>query len=464
MNWLQSQVQQNPQKLFIQENNHKYSYMDVAEMVQAYSQAFLKEGIQPQDRILIYLPGSIEMAEIILACFEVGAVTAPISRRLSNKERKAIIDTIQPRLIITNWDERGVFEDVSFPLTCIEELLSSSGGCSIYINEYKKNLDDVCTIILTSGTTGIPKAVQLTYGNFETSCKNWNGFLEFESTDQFLCCLPLHHIGGLAVLIRALIYGFSINLVHTFEAGIISNVISKHPVTIISLVPTMLKRILAIKGGLDVLKTLRHILLGGGPSSENLLDICFQEKLPIVKVYGMSETCSGTFGLKLLDEPQHKFYSGRPFPGTKVWIENDEIHISGPMVMKGYVGERDTKGIHNSHDLGRLDDDNLLFLHIRRKDLIVSGGENINPLEVEECLMNVSGISDAAVVGEEDDEWGQRVTAYIVHKSAPLENELLHNELTKTLSPYKIPKDYIVVSHIPRNELGKIVYEKLNTL
>ena len=324
-------------------------------------------------------------------------------------------------------------------------------------------MDDICVIILTSGTTGIPRAVQLSYGNFETSCSNWNNFIKFESTDQFLCCLPLHHIGGLAVLIRALIYGFSVNLVNQFQAEIVLKTIQNHPVTIISLVPTMLKRILDIEGGLEVLKSLRWILLGGGPSPEYLLDICIKEKLNIVKVYGMSETCSGTVALKLLDEPANKFYAGRPFPGAKAWIENDEIHISGPMVMKGYIGEAETNGTFNSHDLGRIEND-LLYLDVRRKDLIISGGKNINPIEIEECLMNIEGISDAAVVGMEDDEWGQKLTAYIVHKSDSLENELFNRELKKSLSPYKIPKEYIHVSHIPRNELGKIVYEKLKSL
>ena len=464
MNWLQRQNAQNPRRLFIEEDGNSYSYMDVTEMVQAYSQALLREGIQPHDRILIYLPGGIELAEIILACFEIGAIATPISHRLIKSERETVINTIHPRLIITNWNEKDVFSGITFPLTCIEEMLTSSGGCSIFNNEYKKNSDDVCAIILTSGTTGIPKAVQLTYGNFEVSCKNWNGFLQFEIDDQFLCCLPLYHIGGLAVLIRALLYGFSVNLVNEFQAKIVLATIKKYPITIISLVPTMLKRIMAIEDGLETLQNLRYILLGGGPAPGHLLDTCIREKLPIIKVYGMSETCSATFGLKLLDEPQNKFYAGRPFPNTKVWTENDEIHISGPMIMKGYVGEKEVKGTHNSYDLGHMDDDNLLFLDIRRKDLIVSGGENVDPLEVEECLMNVNGISDAAVVGKEDDEWGQKVTAYIVHKTAPLKNALLQKELKKSLSSYKIPKDYIWVSHIPRNELGKIVYEKLKVL
>jgi O-succinylbenzoic acid--CoA ligase len=263
-------------------------------------------------------------------------------------------------------------------------------------------------------------------------------------------------------MLRSLIFGFSVKLISSFDAQLVLDTIIKFPATIISLVPTMLKRILDLEGGLNAMKSLRWILLGGGPSPEYLLDLCIKEKLNIVKVYGMSETCSGTVGLKLLEEPHNKLYAGRPFPGTKLWTENDELHIFGPMVMQAYVGEPETNGVHNSHDLGRVDADNLIFLDIRRKDLIISGGENVNPIEVEECLMNVEGISDATVVGIDDDEWGQKVTAYIV--SIPLENELLHSELEKYLSPYKIPKEYIQVSHIPRNELGKIVYEKLKSL
>ncbi|SVC91742.1 uncharacterized protein METZ01_LOCUS344596, partial [marine metagenome] len=130
MSWLQTQILQKPQKLFIQEGDEKYSYKDVGEMAYAYSQAFLKEGIQPHDIILIYLPGCVEIAEIILACFEIGAVASPISQKLTKSECKAVIASIQPKLIITNWDERESFQRVSLPCTCIEELLNSSGGCS----------------------------------------------------------------------------------------------------------------------------------------------------------------------------------------------------------------------------------------------------------------------------------------------------------------------------------------------
>ena len=461
MSWLQNQVNLNPEKLFIKFGNDQFSYLDIAEMVQTYSRSLLRENIQPTDRILIFLPSGIELIEIMLACFEIGAVVLPLSLKLTEKERTAVIEKIQPRLIITNWKEQSSISNFKFQISNIEELPNASSGCSVITNNYKKDKDDICAIILTSGTTGISKAVQLTYGNFEASCNNWNEFLQFQPNDQFLCCLPLHHIGGLAVMLRALMFGFSVNLVSTFEAQTVLDTITKHPVTIISLVPTMLKRILDLEGGLKALKSLRWILLGGGPSPEYLLDICIKEKLNIVKVYGMSETCSGTVGLKLLDEPHNKLYAGRPFSGAKIWTENDELHISGPMVMKGYVGEAETNGAHNSHDLGRVDKDNLIFLDIRRKDLIITGGENVNPIEVEEALIKIEGITDAAVVGVEDTEWGQKVVAYIVNCEFGNRNSELRMKLKNKLSNFKIPKKFIQVPSIPRNELGKIEYGKL---
>ena len=461
MSWLQNQVNQNPEKLFIQFGDNQFSYLDIAEMVQTYSRSLLRENIQPQDRILIYLPSGVELIEIIFACFEIGAVAAPISPKLTEGERNVIIDKIQPKLIITNWNQKLPDSPSQIPVSYIEELPNASSGCSVITNDFKKKLNDICAIILTSGTTGIPKAVQLTYGNFDASCNNWNEFLQFQSNDQFLCCLPLHHIGGLAVMLRALMFGFSVNLVSTFEAKLVLDTIIKYPVSIISLVPTMLKRILDLEGGLKAIKSLRWILLGGGPSPEYLLDLCIKEKLNIVKVYGMSETCSGTVGLKLLDEPQNKLYAGRPFNGAKIWTENNELYISGPMVMKGYVGEAATNGHHNSHDLGQVDNGNLVFLDIRRKDLIITGGENVNPLEVEEALLQIEGITDAAVIGVEDVEWGEKVVAYIVNSEFGIRNSEFRMKLKGRISDFKIPKEFIQVSSIPRNELGKIVYEKL---
>ena len=138
----------------------------------------------------------------------------------------------------------------------------------------------------------------------------------------------------------------------------------------------------------------------------------------------MTETCSGTVGLKLLDEPENKLYAGRPFSNVRIWNKNGEI---------------------------------------MRKDLIITGGENVNPLEVENSINLIDGITDVAVVGESDKEWGQKVVAYIV-MSVPYTSEILNEKLKTLLSSYKIPKEYIRVSNIPRNELGKIEYRKIKFL
>ena len=460
MSWLTNQINKNPDSLFISYNNRNYSFLDVGDMVNTYSRALSKQGVKSGDKILIHLEGGLEVVELILSCFEIGAIAAPINSNMTDNEKEIIIKEIDPKLIITSWQASSI-NIKSRLIIPIEELPNSSGGCAISSNSYKMNLDDICVIILTSGTTSLPKCVQLTYNNFYSSCSNWNNFLEFKADDQFLCCLPLYHIGGLAVMLRALLYNFSINLISTFNPEIVLKTIQKNPVSIISLVPTMLRRILDFQNGVDQLLTLRWILLGGGPCHDSLLDFCIANKLNIVKVYGMSETCSGTVGLKLLNEPQNKHYAGRPFSGAKIWSKRGELHISGPMVMHGYLNKLEANNTHNSHDLGRVNKDGLVFLDIRRKDLIISGGENINPLEIEQAILNLNNILDVAVTSKEDRDWGQKVVAYFVGELINMDTKFIVKELKKTLSSYKIPKDFFQVDHIPRNEIGKIVYNEL---
>ena len=461
MSWLLNQIKNNPNANYVYLGKQVFTFSEINDTVQIYAQELLRNGIQSKNKVLICLPNDLDLLEIILACFEIGAIAVPISPQLTIKECNEYIDVVNPSIIISNWNFESRCKGNQIPKILVEEIMNTSRGCGIVQNGYKWNKNDVAVIIGTSGTTNTPKAVQLTYSNFEVSCSNWNEFLLFDESDQFLCCLPLYHVGGLAVIIRALIYGFSINIINQFKPENIIHAMEQHAITIVSLVPTMLKRILDIHAGLGNLKKLRWILLGGGPSHVKLLDLCIYEKLNVVKVYGMSETCSGTIGLKLLEEPKNKLFAGRPFGKTKVWVENNEIYLSGPMVMKGYVGGVEVNGVHNSHDLGMVNNDGLVFLDIRRKDLIISGGENINPIEVEEALVNIDGIIDAAVIGLEDEDWGQKVVAYVEFKSSPLVNELIINKLKYTLSTYKIPKEFISVSSIPRNEIGKIKYDKL---
>tara|TARA_B100000945_G_scaffold316887_1_gene318670 strand:- start:579 stop:1976 length:1398 start_codon:yes stop_codon:yes gene_type:complete len=460
--WLELQVDRNPEEIFIQNNNRSYTYIDTAINVRSFAKGMYRIGIGKTDRVLIDIPSSVELIELILACFELGAIAIPISQKVTDKDRKDMINIIRPKIILTNWNKKTIFIKSKIHVQFIEELSNLSSGCGIINFNYKRNNNDICSIIFTSGSTSIPKPVQLTYENFEASCNSWNDFLNFKKNDQFLCCLPLSHIGGLAVIIRSLIFSFSVNLVNSFETEIIFKTMKKFPITIISLVPTMLKRIIDKKDGLEALKNIDHILLGGGPVSKKILQTCVKERLSIKKVYGMTETCSGIIGLDLIDEPNKISFAGRPLKNVTIWIEKNEIIISGPMVMKGYLNQRDARSVHNSHDIGWIDDDGFLFLEMRRKDMIVSGGENINPKEIEDALYKISNFDDIAIFGKEDEEWGQKIIALIVPKNNKQKSIDLKKHLNGKVAKHKIPKEFIFVDKIHRNEIGKLIYEKLN--
>ena len=403
--WLHKQTDNNPKKLFIQQENISFTFKEIHDSVITFAKSLIREKISYQDKVIIFLPTGIDSVEIILACFEIGAIAVPISIKLKDPEIKTLLKLINPALIITNWENKhkvSIFN--SYPIIYKEELISSASRCEFYkiINSTKSN--DIAVILLTSGTTDLPKAVELTYNNFKSSSENWDNYLNFKYNDQFLCCLPLNHIGGLAVIIRALIFGFSVNLVIGFNAQVIFRTIKQHPITIISLVPTLLMRILKFSDANLWLKSLRYILLGGGPASDKLLFHCIENKINIIKTYGMTETCSGIVGLSILKERENHQYAGRPFKDVQLNVKNGTIQISGPMVMKGYLGETPLNGSHNSMDLGYIKND-LLFIECRRKDLIISGGENVNPREVESIIYNFPGIKDVAVTGIENEEW-----------------------------------------------------------
>tara|TARA_B100001115_G_C15837484_1_gene419034 strand:- start:434 stop:1831 length:1398 start_codon:yes stop_codon:yes gene_type:complete len=462
--WFNKKIKNSPNDNFIVYNNKSYSAFDLNNNININKRSLKVSNLNNGSKVVIFLPNGIEYVEIIIACLELGIIIVPISTKFTSSEIQKIIHLVEPDMIISCWELSKKVNVFNIPTINIEEFPSLARTCQSYSLKYKFNKKDVAAIILTSGTTDDPKAVQLTYENFESSCRNWNEFLKFNKNDQFLCCLPLHHVGGLCVLLRGLIYGFTINIADSFNPEIIYKLIKKYPISLISLVPTMLDKLLKKKDGQDILINLRAILLGGGPASDTLLDKCIEKKLNIVKTYGMTETCSGIVGLWLKEKPTKKHFSGSPFPEVKIKIVNDEIYIKGPMVMKGYINQPDTKDYHNSKDIGWLDGDNNLFIEMRRKDLIVSGGENINPKEVENTILKFKDITDCAVIGIDDEKWGQKVISYLVTNEKTINIQELIKFLHCEIAKHKIPKNFIILDNIPRNEIGKVNMNLIKSL
>jgi o-succinylbenzoate---CoA ligase len=304
----------------------------------------------------------------------------------------------------------------------------------------------VHTLIETSGTTGGAKQVELTYANHAASAVASADALGVDEGDRWLCPLPLHHVGGLNVLIRSVINATTVVLHERFDAGRVRATFEAGEVTLASLVPTMLARLR--DAGLRSAPGLRAIALGGGPIPAGLLEWAEAAEIPVVPVYGMTETCSQV----VAGSP------GRPLAGVELEIAPDgEILVRGPMVAAGAIA---ADGWLHTGDLGRLDDDGRLHVLGRLKELIISGGENVAPLEVEQALLAHPDVADAGVAGLPDPEWGEAITAFVV-LSEPVEPEELRAWARERLEPFKVPKAIHPVDALPRNAGGKLLRDRL---
>jgi len=298
------------------------------------------------------------------------------------------------------------------------------------------------TAISTSGTTGAPKVVELTYANHLASALASADGLGVEPGDRWLCPLPLHHVGGLNVLIRSAINRTTVVLHERFDAERVRATIEGGEVTLASLVPTMLARLRA--AGLREAPGLRAIALGGGPVPQELLEWAWETGIPVTPVYGMTETCSQV----VAGSP------GRALAGVQLEIAEDgEILVRGPMVAPGAIA---SDGWLHTGDLGWLDEEGRLQVLGRLKELIVTGGENVAPLEVEQALLAHPGVTDVGVAGLEDPDWGEAVTAFVV-LGEHVEGEELRAWCRERLEPYKVPKAIHAVDRLPRNAGGKLL-------
>ncbi|RQG95951.1 class I adenylate-forming enzyme family protein [Natrarchaeobius chitinivorans] len=283
-------------------------------------------------------------------------------------------------------------------------------------------------LVWTSGTTGEPKVVRLTLGNVVASATASAFRLGVSPDDRWLCCLPMYHMGGLAPVVRSVLYGTTVVIQREFSAGDTGRVIEEYGVTGVSLVPTMCKRLL--EAGWRPPEALRFVLLGGAPASSDLLERCLEAGVPVYPTYGMTETASQVATATPAETREYEGTVGRPLVVTDVSIVDDggepvapgepgELVVSGPTVTPGYLDADHTAdavselGFHTG-DVGYRDDGGRLWILNRRSDRIVTGGENVDPGEVIATLRSHPAIDDAAVVGLEDERWGERVSALVV--------------------------------------------------
>ena len=320
--------------------------------------------------------------------------------------------------------------------------------------------ETVFCIINTSATTGKFKSVPIRWSQIEAHVKASAKVLGVEETDNWLVVLPMFHVSGLSIILRTLYNGTRATIREKFSEQVVLDALDTEDVTIVSLVPTVLQRIVERIQA----PTLRAILLGGEFIPMPLLQECVQRDLPVYKTYGMSETFAQSTTFSIQDYPNKLASVGYPLEGVTIDIRNPdeegvgEVWLSSPMLMKGYLNKEPIHGAFNTDDIGYVDDDGFLYLLNRRKDIIISGGENIYPKEIEDVLYGMDGILECAVTPVSDPKWGQVPVLCVVTNCS--EEDILQYLLSR-LAKYKVPKCIVYYDALPKNSMGKILRQTL---
>ena len=337
--------------------------------------------------------------------------------------------------------------------------VEDSTDCENNLN-WKPCDETVFCIINTSATTGKFKSVPVRWSQIETHVKASANVLGVEEEDNWLVVLPMFHVSGLSIILRTLYNGTRATIREKFSEQVVLDAFETEAVTIVSLVPTVLQRIVERIQA----PTLRAILLGGEFIPMPLLQECVYRSLPVYKTYGMSETFAQSTTFNVQKYP-HKLASvGYPLEGVTIEVRNPdeegvgEVWISSPMLMKGYLNKEPIKGAFNTDDIGYVDEDGFLYLLNRRKDIIISGGENIYPKEVEDVLYGMDGILECAVIPVSDPKWGQVPVLCVV--TTHTEEDIVNYLLTR-LAKYKVPKRIVYYDTLPKNSMGKILRQEL---
>lgn len=326
---------------------------------------------------------------------------------------------------------------------------------------------DIAAIMNTSATTGQFKSVPLRWGQIKAHVQASQEVLGRSEQDNWLMVLPLFHVSGLSILMRSLYNGTAMTIMESYDEEQVLQYIHDGRINMMSLVPTILKN-------LEPRIThhqLRVILLGGEFIPRPLVDACVEKQLPIYKTYGMTETFSQSVTMPVLSNLNKLDSVGKPLPGMTVHIVNPdvdgvgEIHLNGPMVMRGYINREPIHGDFNTDDMGYVDEDGFLYILNRRTDLIISGGENIYPKEIEDTVYAMQGVKECAVIPVADTKWGQVPALFVAFDDIDAlgtdSKMIVRDYISSKLAKYKVPKYITIMDALPRNGTGKIMRKSL---
>ncbi|USK72058.1 fatty acid--CoA ligase [Peribacillus asahii] len=487
----------NKEALYDVRRNRRFTFKEWNNQVDALVRALKNEGVKKGDRVSTYLYNNEELATAFFACAKIGAVFNPINFRLMAEEVAYILQDAEPKVVLFEQSLESVVSALEERFPTIAFWYIDEDTPSYAANYHEKlssapNLvldetvteDDWYAIMYTSGTTGRPKGVVHLHKEMVIQSDILSKVQKLDSDDVGLITAPMFHCAELHCAFLPRIQAGAKNVIlHQFKPNTVLELVEKEKISKLFAAPTMWNMLLQEELPKYDLRSLKIGLYGAAPMAPTLVLAC-QEKLGIqlVQAYGMTEM--GPAITLLLEDDQvrkagsagqvcseHELIIVRPNeegpsdPDDRLRPgENGEILVKGPCMMKGYFQREEAtekalyKGWYHSGDIGYLDEEGFLYVKDRVDDMIISGGENVYPREVEDTLYEHSDVLDCAVIGLPDEHYGETVVAFVVAKNPSLTDGELENwcKNSDTLANYKRPRKYIFCDALPRNASGKI--------
>jgi O-succinylbenzoic acid--CoA ligase len=493
----------------------RWTFAALDQAARATAHTLLAAGAQPGERVGLLLRNSAEFAAVVHAAPLAGVALVPLNTRLAAPELAWQLADSGARLLVFDAHNAALAKSAlelmvepphALDVATLEiQRPEVDDRASGQVGEWARgrvaatpspprsfaysparlnptiDLSETFAIIYTSGTTGQPKGAMLSYGNFWWSAIGSALNLGTHADDRWLAAMPLFHVGGLSILVRAAIYGITAIVHQAFDPSAVNQAIDTEGVTIVSAVSAMLARMLDERGERPYPPALRCVLLGGGPAPLPLLEACAARGVPVAQTYGLTEATSQVATLPPADALRKLGSAGKPLLPTQLRVEREgaptgpgevgDILVRGPTVMRGYINRPDATaraladGWLHTGDLGYLDAEGYLYVASRRDDLIVSGGENVYPAEVEAALLAHPAVEEAAALGAPDERWGQVPVAFVkLRANTALSEDEAIAFCRARLAGYKAPKRVRFVDALPHNAGGKVLRNQLREM
>lgn len=445
-----------------------WSHAQLRARVAGWKQWLHAQGLGPNARVGVLAANRPDTVALFLACGELQMVLVPFNARLTARELAPLVAAAAPNLVLA--DDARIPSARPFPAIQPAVDLPFDPAAD----------DQPLAALFTSGTTGTPSLIVLTHGNFRASARASAANLGASPDQRWLLCLPLFHVGGLAMAHRCAQYGATLVVEPGFDPDRVNALIDSGDVTHLSLVATALDRLLdqrrlpstalgmsqgqesaplipSALEGRPFPATLRAVLVGGGPVPQSLLDRARSLGARVLQTYGLTEACSQVTTERPADADGST--AGPALWGTEVRIVDGQIEVRGPTVAPQFGS-----GWLQTKDLGQLDARGRLTVLSRRTDLIVSGGENVYPAELERILSDHPAIREIALGPREDPRWGQVPVALVVWRNGRPSEDALIGWCRSQLAGFKIPRAFISAESLPRNANGKVDRAALRAL